>query len=173
QRLLQLWLGDRDSLCVVGDASQTIYSFTGATSDHLLDFRLRHPHATVIRLVRDYRSTPQVVHLANGLLAQAKGRAAEHRLELVSQRPPGPEPVFAEYADEPAEAEATARRIRELMAPAHEGGQGVPASEIAVLFRVNAQSEIYEQALADAGVPYQLKGAERFFERPEIQQAGL
>lgn len=167
QRLLDLWLGDRDNLCVVGDASQTIYSFTGATPDHLLNFRTRHPHATVVKLIRDYRSTPQVVHLANGLLSQARGRAAEHRLELVSQRDPGPEPVYTEYADEPAEAEGTARRIRDLIAA------GVPAGEIAVLYRVNAQSEVYEQALADAGVPYQLRGAERFFERQEVREAGV
>ncbi|MFF0436309.1 ATP-dependent DNA helicase UvrD2 [Streptomyces sp. NPDC004327] len=166
QRLLDLWLGDRDNLCVVGDASQTIYSFTGATPDHLLNFRTRHPGATVVKLVRDYRSTPQVVHLANGLLGQARGRAAEHRLELVSQRESGPEPVYTEYADEPAEAEGTARRIRDLIAA------GVPAGEIAVLYRVNAQSEVYEQALADAGVPYQLRGAERFFERQEVREAG-
>ncbi|MGW3498462.1 ATP-dependent DNA helicase UvrD2 [Streptomyces sp. NPDC001020] len=167
QRLLELWLGDRDSLCVVGDASQTIYSFTGATPDHLLDFRTRHPGATVVKLVRDYRSSPQVVHLANGLLAQARGRAAEHRLELISQRAPGPEPVYAEYPDEPAEAEGAARRIRDLLAA------GVPAAEIAILFRTNSQSEIYEQALADAGVPYQLRGAERFFDRPEVRKAGI
>lgn len=167
QRLLDLWLGDRDSLCVVGDASQTIYSFTGATPDHLLNFRTRHPGATVVKLVRDYRSTPQVVHLANGLLSQAHGRAAEHRLELISQREVGPEPVYTEYADEPAEAEGTARRIRDLIAA------GVPAGEIAVLYRVNAQSEVYEQALADAGVPYQLRGAERFFERQEVREAGI
>ncbi|MER7538644.1 ATP-dependent DNA helicase UvrD2 [Streptomyces sp. NPDC097704] len=167
QRLLDLWLGDRDNLCVVGDASQTIYSFTGATPDHLLNFRTRHPGATVVKLVRDYRSTPQVVHLANGLLSQAHGRAAEHRLELISQRDPGPEPVYAEYADEPAEAEGTARRIRDLIAA------GVPAGEIAVLYRINAQSEVYEQALADAGVPYQLRGAERFFERQEVREAGI
>ncbi|MFI8424827.1 ATP-dependent DNA helicase UvrD2 [Streptomyces sp. NPDC085479] len=166
QRLLELWLGERDSLCVVGDAGQTIYSFTGATPDHLLDFRVRHPHATVVKLVRDYRSTPQVVHLANGLLDQARGRAAEHRLELVSQRERGPEPVYTEYGDEPAEAEGTARRIRDLIAA------GVPAGEIAVLYRINAQSEVYEQALADAGVPYQLRGAERFFERQEVREAG-
>ncbi|MEV3874314.1 ATP-dependent DNA helicase UvrD2 [Streptomyces sp. NPDC049906] len=166
QRLLDLWLGDRDSLCVVGDASQTIYSFTGATPDHLLDFRTRHPGATVVKLVRDYRSTPQVVHLANGLLARASGRAADHRLELVSQRPGGPEPRYAEYADEPAEAEGTARRIRDLLAAR------VPASEIAVLFRTNSQSATYEQALADAGIPYQVRGAERFFERPEVREAG-
>ncbi|PZH03338.1 ATP-dependent DNA helicase [Streptomyces sp. NTH33] len=167
QRLLELWLGERDNLCVVGDASQTIYSFTGATPDHLLDFRTRHPGATVVKLVRDYRSTPQVVRLANGLLAQARGRAADHRLELVSQRAPGPEPVYAEYPDEPAEAEGTARRVQELIA------SGVPASEIAVLFRTNSQSETYEQALADVGVPYQLRGAERFFDRPEVRKAGV
>ncbi len=167
QRLLELWLGDRDNLCVVGDASQTIYSFTGATPDHLIDFRARHPRATVVRLVRDYRSTPQVVRLANGLLAQARGKAAEHRLELVSQRDGGPDPAYTEYADEPAEAEGVARRVRELLAT------GVPASEIAVLYRINAQSEVYEQALADVGVPYQLRGAERFFERPEVREAQL
>ena len=165
QRLLDLWLGERDSLCVVGDASQTIYSFTGATPDHLLDFRTRHPGATVVKLVRDYRSSPQVVHLANGLLSQARGRAAQHRLELISQRAPGPEPVYAEYADEPAEAEGAARRIRDLIA------SGVPAGEIAILFRTNSQSELHEQALADAGVPYQLRGAERFFDRPEVRKA--
>lgn len=167
QRLLDLWLGERDSLCVVGDASQTIYSFTGATPDHLLNFRTRYPQATVVKLIRDYRSTPQVVHLANGLLNQAKGRAAEHRLELVSQRETGPDPVYAEYPDEPAEAEGVAHRIRDLIAA------GVPAGEIAVLYRINAQSEVYEQALADAGVPYQLRGAERFFERQEVQKATL
>ncbi|MCM3816677.1 MULTISPECIES: ATP-dependent DNA helicase UvrD2 [Streptomyces] len=165
QRLLELWLGDRDSLCVVGDASQTIYSFTGATPEHLLNFRVRHPEATVVKLVRDYRSTPQIVHLANGLLSQARGRAADHRLELVSQRDTGPEPQHIEYGDEPSEAEGTARRIRDLIAA------GVPAGEIAVLFRTNGQSGLYEQALTDAGVPYQLRGAERFFERREVREA--
>ncbi|MFD4655088.1 ATP-dependent DNA helicase UvrD2 [Kitasatospora sp. NPDC058444] len=169
QRLLDQWTGPDGgaSLCVVGDASQTIYSFTGATPDYLLNFRNRHPGATVVKLVRDYRSTPQVVHLANGLLAQARGEAARHRLELVSQREAGPEPVYTEYEDEPTEAETTARRIRELLAA------GVRASEIAVLFRTNGQSEVYEQALADLDIPYQLKGAERFFERPEVRDAGV
>ncbi|GAB7181095.1 ATP-dependent DNA helicase UvrD2 [Kitasatospora sp. Ki12] len=169
QRLLDRWTGPDGgaSLCVVGDASQTIYSFTGATPDYLLNFRGRHPDATVVKLVRDYRSTPQVVHLANGLLAQARGEAARHRLELVSQREAGPEPVYTEYEDEPTEAETTARRIKDLLAA------GVRASEIAVLFRTNGQSEVYEQALADLGLPYQLKGAERFFERPEVRDAGV
>lgn len=166
QRLLELWLGERDTLCVVGDASQTIYSFTGATPDHLLGFRRRYPAATVVKLVRDYRSTPQVVHLANKLLDGARGRNAEHRLDLVSQREKGPEPVFHEYPDEVAEAEGTARQVRRLM------DSGVPASEIAVLYRINAQSALYEQTMAARDVPYRLHGAERFFERPEVREAG-
>jgi ATP-dependent DNA helicase UvrD/PcrA len=165
QRLLDLWLGGRDNLCVVGDASQTIYSFTGATPDYLLGFRHRYPNATLVRLVRDYRSTPQVVRLANGLLARASGHAADQRLELLAQRPSGPAPTFTEYPDETAEADGVAARIRELVV------SGVRAGEIAVLFRVNSVSESYEQALAAAGVPYLLRGAERFFDRPEVRQS--
>ncbi|QVQ54018.1 ATP-dependent DNA helicase UvrD2 [Spiractinospora alimapuensis] len=165
QLVLDAWLGDRDDVCVVGDPSQTIYSFTGATASYLTGFSAAFPHASVVRLVRDYRSTPQVVGLANAVLAQAKGDAARHRLELQAQRPTGPDPVFQEYDDEPAEAAGVARGIAALIA------SGTPAREIAVLYRVNAQSATYEQALADAEIPYVLRGAARFFERPEIRQA--
>jgi DNA helicase II / ATP-dependent DNA helicase PcrA len=164
QRLLDAWLGDRDDLCVVGDAAQTIYSFTGATPEHLLRFRARFPHATEVRLVRDYRSTPQVVGLANAVLAKS---TTTPRLELVAQRPAGPEPAFAEHPDEPAEAKAVALRCRALV------DAGTPASEIAVLYRVNAQSAAYEAALADAGVPYVVRGGERFFDRAEVREAVL
>src|ERR671933_849120 len=105
QRLLDLWRADRDDLCVVGDPSQTIYSFTGASPDHLLGFPRRHPGATVVRLVRDYRSTPQVVALANALLARAPAVPnAPARLELVAQRPAGPAPTLSAYDDDLAEA---------------------------------------------------------------------
>jgi DNA helicase-2/ATP-dependent DNA helicase PcrA len=165
QRLLDAWLGGRDHLCVVGDAQQTIYSFTGATPSYLLGFRTRFPHATEVRLVRDYRSTPQVVALANGVIAKAASSHA--RLELLAQRPAGPAPVFVEHPDEPAEADAVAARCAQLIA------DGTPASEIAVLYRVNAQSAAYEAALTDAGVPYLVRGGERFFERPEVREALL
>ncbi len=165
QRLLDAWLGGRDDLCVVGDAQQTIYSFTGATPDHLLRFRERYPAATEVRLVRDYRSTPQVVGLANGVIAKATTSHA--RLELLAQQPPGPEPVFAEHDDEPAEAKAVAARCKALVEA------GTPASEIAVLYRVNAQSAAYEAALSDAGVPYLVRGGERFFDRTEVREAIL
>ena len=165
QRLLQAWLGDRDDVTVVGDASQTIYSFTGATSSYLLEFARRHPSATVVRLVRDYRSTPQVVGLANAVIGQARGELARLRLQLVGQRPSGPEPELRSFPDEAGEAAAVATRCRELIA------SGTPAREVAVLFRINAQSEVYEEALAEAGVPYVVHGAERFFDRPEVRQA--
>ncbi|MEV4691751.1 ATP-dependent DNA helicase UvrD2 [Micromonospora echinospora] len=165
QRLLEAWLGGRDDLTVVGDASQTIYSFTGATSSYLVDFPRLHRGATVVRLVRDYRSTPQVVGLANAVISQARGTEARLRLELHGQRRPGPEPELRIFTDEPAEANAVATRCRALVAG------GTPAREIAVLFRTNAQSEAYEKALSEAGVPYVLQGAERFFERPEVRQA--
>ncbi len=165
QRLLEAWLGGRDDLTVVGDASQTIYSFTGATSSYLVDFPRLHRGATVVRLVRDYRSTPQVVGLANAVISQARGTEARLRLELHGQRRPGPEPDLRIFTDEPAEANAVAARCRALVAA------GTPAREIAVLFRTNAQSEAYEKALSEAGVPYVLQGAERFFERPEVRQA--
>ena len=163
--LLDAWLGDRDDLCVVGDPNQTIYSFTGATPQYLLNFSVEHPEATVVRLMRDYRSTPQVVTLANGLIGGARAARRPGHMELVAQRPAGPAPSFTEYDDEPAEAEAVAKRARELI------DTGVPAREIAVLFRTNAQSEPYEQAFTDAGVPYVVRGGERFFDRPEVRQA--
>lgn len=165
QRLLEEWLGERRDLTVVGDASQTIYSFTGASAGYLLDFPRRYPDAVVVRLVRDYRSTPQVVGLANAIIRQAGGAEARLRLQLIGQREPGPEPDVRMFADEPAEAAAVAERCAALVAA------GTAPSEIAVLFRTNAQSEAYEQALAEVGVPYVVQGAERFFERGEVRQA--
>jgi DNA helicase II / ATP-dependent DNA helicase PcrA len=180
--LLDVWLGDRDNVCVVGDPRQTIYSFTGATPAYLTGFPAEFPTATVIRLVRNYRSTPQVVKLANTIAAAAyqvpgagvDGRAravafapdaAESPAALVAQRPAGPAPQLTEYPDEPAEAAAVARQIRTLLSA------GVRAAEIAVLVRANAQTQGLEHALAESGVPFQLRGAERFFERDEVRQA--
>jgi len=167
QRVLSAWLGDRDDLTVVGDANQTIYSFTGASPRYLLDFSRRFPDATVVRLERDYRSTPQVVSLANRVIAAARGRVAGSKLHLVGQRDPGPAPTFREYPDEVAEAAAVAASIKGLVEA------GTPASEIAVLYRINAQSEVYEEALTEAGIAYQVRGGEGFFSRQEIRQALL
>jgi DNA helicase-2/ATP-dependent DNA helicase PcrA len=158
--LLDAWLGGREELCVVGDPRQTIYSFTGATPEYLRSFTADYPQATMVRLVRDYRSTPQVVAAANRL-ADATVEAGA----LVAQRPPGPDPVVTRYADDEAEAAGAATRIAALIAG------GVPANEIAVLVRINAHLERFERALAGAGVPYVVRGGERFYDRPEVRQA--
>ncbi|MEE6169051.1 MULTISPECIES: ATP-dependent DNA helicase UvrD2 [unclassified Mycolicibacterium] len=165
QRVLDAWLGDRDDLTVVGDANQTIYSFTGATPRYLLDFSRRFPDAAVVRLERDYRSTPQVVSLANRVIAAARGRMAGSKLHLVGQRDPGPAPTFSEHPDEVAEAAAVARSIKKLIE------SGTAPAEIAVLYRINAQSEVYEEALTEAGIAFQVRGGEGFFSRQEIRQA--
>jgi DNA helicase-2/ATP-dependent DNA helicase PcrA len=156
QRLLDAWLGDRDDLCVVGDPNQTIYSFTGASPSYLRDFAKRFEGATVVRLIRDYRSTNQVVQLANRVVASSR---------LHAQGGDGPDPSFDSYDDEPAEATAVAAAVGAL----HE--QGIAYREMAILFRVNAQSESYEASLTQAGIPYLLRGGQRFFERPEVREA--
>lgn len=165
QRMLDAWLGARDDLTVVGDANQTIYSFAGATPRFLLEFTRRFPDAVTVRLHRDYRSTPQVVSLANRVISAAASRPAGARLQLTGQQTAGPRPSFAEHDDEAAEADAVAAAIAELLR------HGTPAAEIAVLYRVNAQSEAYERALDDEGIPFQVRGGERFFHRPEVQAA--
>ena len=111
----EAWLGGRDDLTVVGDASQTIYSFTGATSSLPGRLRPRLPpgrRGTLVRLVRDYRSTPAGGRAGQPVIRLARGDEAKLRLELVGQRPPGPEPVLRVFADEPAEAAAVAAPVR-------------------------------------------------------------
>ncbi len=120
QRLLDAWIGDRDDITVVGDASQTIYSFTGASSRNLLDFTRRHRSASLVRLVRDYRSTPQVVGLANQIIGESKGREAKMRLELIGQRPDGPAVTAEVFADEAEEADMIARRCSTAHRRRHE-----------------------------------------------------
>jgi DNA helicase-2/ATP-dependent DNA helicase PcrA len=155
--LLDAWLGDRDELCVVGDPHQVIYSFTGATPDYLTGFTAEFPGAALVRLVRDYRSTPQVVAVANQLMRSGQ--------TLVAQRPPGPAPVLTKYGDDTSEAAGVVVQIRALIAA------GVPVGEIAVLVRINADTERFEQALTQAQVPYVVRGVERFYDRPVVRQA--
>jgi DNA helicase II / ATP-dependent DNA helicase PcrA len=162
QFLLDRWLGGRDDLCVVGDPSQTIYSFAGATPRHLLEFRRTYPNACLVRLVRDYRSTPQVVHLANRLVGRGEGS-----VELVAQRPSGPEVAYRTYSDDAEEAATTTDRISALIA------SGLAAKDVAILYRTNGQSEAYEEALAERGIGYVVKGGARFFDREEVRQGLL
>jgi ATP-dependent DNA helicase UvrD/PcrA len=170
EALLNLWRGNRAELCVVGDPAQTIHSFAGAQAAYLTGFGQRFPAATVIRLVRDYRSTPQVVRCANSIMAAPKddaGRSGFRPVVLQAQQSAGPEVEFVESPDESTEAADVADWL------AQQAADGVDFRDMAVLFRINAQSPPIEQALADRNIPYLVRGGERFYERPEVRQTLL
>lgn len=159
QALLEAWLGDRSDLCVVGDPNQTIYSFTGASSSHLLRFSETYPNASVISLTRNYRSTGNIISMANRLI-----RGETSLDELESQGVQGSLPKVVEAETSAGEAAAIASEIKTQLS------RGIKPNEIAVLYRVNSQSEIFEKALAEQKIDYQVRGGERFFNRPEILQ---
>jgi DNA helicase-2/ATP-dependent DNA helicase PcrA len=160
-RLLELWLGDRRDLCVVGDASQTIYSFTGADARYLLEFERTHEDARVVRLERNYRSTSAVLSVANDLM---RGRAGA--LELVAAHEgDAPAPLVRAYDDDEAEAAGVAAQVRAAIAG------GADPEDIAILYRSHAQSAVVLNALASVGVAATVLGGRKFFDLPEVRQA--
>lgn len=161
--LLRLWLGERTDVCVVGDVSQTIYSFAGASPDYLLGFPAEFDNAMVLRLEHNYRSTAPIVATANRLM---KGRPGALDLVAVTDDD-GVVPTTTCYADDMDEARAVARAIRA------EISEGTRPESIAVLYRINVQGQALETALAEAGVPYVVRGASRFFDQREVKEALL
>jgi DNA helicase-2/ATP-dependent DNA helicase PcrA len=155
QALLDAWLGDRDELCVVGDDYQSIYSFTGASPRYLLGFPDRYPEATVIRLEENYRSSPQILAVANALTPSLGGSPKTLR----ATRPDGANPTARPVADTEAETAFVVSEVRALQE------RGVAFEEMAVLYRINARSEPFEEAFAAAGIPYQVRDG-AFLRRP-------
>jgi DNA helicase-2/ATP-dependent DNA helicase PcrA len=154
--LLDRWLGSRDDLCVVGDDYQTIYAFTGASPEHLLGFTDRFPSATVVRLEENYRSTPEILDLANRLAPHLGG----FRKTLRATRASGAPPVAHAARDEAGEVASVVGAVRRL----HDE-EAVPFEEIAVLYRINARSEPFEEAFAAFRIPYQVRDG-AFLRRP-------
>ncbi len=159
ERLLELWAGDSRDVCVVGDEDQTIYTFTGATSRFLATFGERHPGARVVTLDENYRSSPEVLDVANRLLAGA-GSAKR----LVATRPSGSPPTVTGFATADAEAAWIVQRVRELTAT------GTEPSEVAILVRINAQLAELESVLTRAGIAYRVRG-QGFYRRPDVKAA--
>ena len=162
-RLLELWLGDRRDLCVVGDASQTIYSFTGADARFLLEFASRHDGARVVRLQKNYRSDASILGVANQLMRDRPGA-----LQLVARddrQSASGSPTVTAFDDDEAEARGVAARILQQIAA------GIDPRRIAVLYRAHAQSAELVAALADVGVAATVLGGRRFFDLPEVRQA--
>ena len=160
-QLLRCWLGERDDLCVVGDEDQTIYSFSGATSEYLRNFRDHYPQARVIALADNYRSTAPVLELANWLLRADRPDAKQLRAQVAD----GPRPRIMVCDDDTVERRKTLDWIRGLI------DDGVPLHEIAVCLRTNSQTQAWEETFEKARVPARVHGDRTFFERPEIRQA--
>lgn len=159
QRLLDLWLGRRDDICVVGDPAQTIYSFAGATPAFLLNFTNRFPSAEVIRLSAGYRSTPEIINLANTILRTGE---LGHDLDAINNH--GQLPTATSFESENLEIDALIAKIRERV------NSGDPLQSIAILARTNAQLERIESALTQAGIESQIRTSERFFDRPNVRE---
>ena len=159
QRLLDLWLGKRNDICVVGDPAQTIYSFAGATPAFLLNFTNKYPEAEVIRLTSGYRSTPEIINTANTILRSA---SLGHELDPINEH--GDKPQALGYRSEKEEADALVQLIQADI------NNGLATQDIAILTRTNAQLEILESALSASGIENQIRNSERFFNRPEVKE---
>lgn len=159
QRLIDAWLGTRNDICVVGDPAQTIYSFAGATPAYLLGFTKRFPDAEVIRLTTGYRSTPEILFTANALLRRNQ---MGHELAPVNDH--GNRPELTEYKTDGQEAVGVTNQITELIS------SGISPESIAVLARTNAQLSTFEKTFKEAGLPYQIRSNDRFFDRLEIRE---
>ncbi|MFM8693429.1 MAG: UvrD-helicase domain-containing protein, partial [Actinomycetota bacterium] len=159
QRLLNLWLGKREDICVVGDPAQTIYSFAGASTAFLLNFTAKYPNAEVIRLSAGYRSTPEIINTANTILRSAN---LGHELDAINSH--GEKPMAKGYKSQSEEAQALVSLIKEDIAG------GLATNEIAILTRTNSQLEVLESALDAAGIENQIRNSERFFNRPQVRE---
>jgi DNA helicase-2/ATP-dependent DNA helicase PcrA len=164
QRLLNLWLGNREELCVVGDAAQTIYSFAGATSNFLLNFQNRFPNAQVFRLSRGYRSTPEIINTANQILRQAN-LVSDHGTELQSANDHGDKPMVNGFNTSADEISYVVGEV------AKEIAKGADSSEIAILARTNAQLDQVKSALNNLQIASQIRSGERFFDRIDVRDA--
>jgi DNA helicase-2/ATP-dependent DNA helicase PcrA len=158
-RLLQLLAPRGMDITAVGDDDQSIYGWRHADPRTMLDFSTHFPGATIVRLEENYRSTQRILQAANELLRANRARLGK---TLFSRVGAGRKPVIFAAGDESEEALFVASQIRRLLA------QGAEPQEIAILFRMNAQSRIFEDALVRAGIAYEVRGGRRFYERPEV-----
>jgi DNA helicase-2/ATP-dependent DNA helicase PcrA len=164
QRLLNIWLGNREEICVVGDAAQTIYSFAGATSNFLLTFKNRFPNAQTYRLSRGYRSTPEIINTANQILRSAN-LISDHGNELSSANSHGDKPLINGFN---TSSEEIAFVVNSVVANIKAGAD---SSDIAILARTNAQLDQIKSALNNSKVASQIRSGERFFDRVDVRDA--
>ncbi len=165
-RLLEAWRGDRSDLCVVGDPNQAIYAWNGADPGYLTAFGARFPSAAVVHLDDNYRSSPQILAVANAVLDSSVAATGDepgpHRLR--AHQSAGAPPTVRSWSSDREEAAETARALRR-----RNGTR--PWSQMAVLTRTHAQLAVFEEALRAAKVPYRVRGQGSFLDQPEIRAA--
>lgn len=152
--------GGHQRVCVVGDDDQAIYSFRGATLRNILEFERDYNSVRSIRLEQNYRSTGNILALANAVIKHNRRR---HVKELWSDLPEGNKPKLNTYENENHEAERVTEAVKEL------ASMGIPLRQIAILYRTNAQSRVFESALMQARIPYSIVGSLHFYQRKEIK----
>lgn len=160
--LVKLFTAKNRNLCVVGDDDQSIYGWRGADIRNILEFKKDFPEAKVIKLEQNYRSTQIILDAANAVI-----KNNEHRMEksLWTKGKKGEKIRFAAAGDEREEAAWICEHIRRLRS------RKVPLSEIAVFYRMHAQSRVLEEMFMRAGIPYRVYGGTRFYDRKEIKDA--
>jgi DNA helicase-2/ATP-dependent DNA helicase PcrA len=159
--LVKLLAGERANLFVVGDEDQSIYAFRGADYRNVARFREDYPHAHVILLERNYRSTQIILDVANAVIAHNVQR---HPKRLYTEERSGPQIIIVEAYDEQEEGDIVVSEIQRLVAR-----DQAKLGDCAVMYRTNAQSRPIEDAFVRRGMPYKLVGATRFYERREIK----
>ena len=149
------------SICVVGDDAQSIYGFRGANIDNILQFTAQYPTAKLIKLERNYRSTQNIVNAANCII---RGNANQIEKTIYSEKEVGEKlRVFETHSDKD-EAEKVAGEIRRLVRR-----EGVDYEDIALLYRTNAQSRVFEETFRNHSIPYRIWGGLSFYQRKEIK----
>lgn len=162
-RILWLLTRERQMLCVVGDDAQSIYAFRGADIGNILNFTRIFPDARLFKLERNYRSTKSIVDAANSVIAHNRNRIPKDVYSLAGA---GQKIEIYPTESDVEEAERVVKSVCKTNAD-----NGVPYSEIAVLYRKNAQSRVIEEALRKSGVPYRVYGGLSFYERKEVKDA--
>ncbi len=157
--LLRAWAGDDPDICVVGDPNQAIYSWNGADARYLVELDSMFDEVETVELRDNYRSSPQILGVANAVLSQTRARA----FDLVPHMGDGPLPTITAYASEAAEARAVAQALRDAHAP------GARWADQAVLVRTNAQATAFEEALTGVGIPYRSRGGAGLLSQPEVR----
>jgi len=150
------------NLCVVGDDAQSIYRFRGADIGNILRFNEDFPDAKTVHLTRNYRSTARILAAAGNVIRHNRGRIDK---ELWTENPEGDLITYLQAATDRDEAAFVVDQIRAL----RRGPDGHDLSDIAVLYRTNAQSRLIEEALVRGGLPYRIYGGLRFYDRKEIK----